>query len=110
MKKICLSAAALAALILAVFLIQRSHAAEQRSFQTHEYATIRWGGRENTHLIRPNGQVEMLGPLLQNLKRPDRVDERTYLMNLALNAVAKEGFELTSMTADEMVLRRAISR
>ena len=47
-------------------------AADTTGFQTYEYATIRWGGRDNTHLIRPNGKAEMLGALLSKVQRPDR--------------------------------------
>lgn len=85
-------------------------AADSGGFQTFEYATIRWGGRENTHLIRPSGKVEMLGPLLTKLQRSDRVDDRAFYMNAALNAVAKEGFEFAGMTPDEIVMKRAVAR
>lgn len=98
------------AFIGTIALITRTTAADSGSFQTFEYATIRWGGRENTQLIRPSGQVESLGPLLSHLKRPDRVDERTYFMSVAVNAVAREGFELTAMTSDTFVMRRPVAR
>ncbi len=78
------------------------------TMQRYEYATIRWSGRENTHLIRSNGKVEMLGSVLNRSTRPDRVDERAYYMNVAMNAVAKEGFEFAGMTPDEIVMRREI--
>jgi hypothetical protein len=70
-----------------------------------EYATLRWAGRENSVLIRPNGKVEPLRSVFQN-KAPDRVDERTYYMTMALNAAAKEGFELVEATPDEWILKR----
>jgi hypothetical protein len=85
-------------------------AADTNGFQTYEYATIRWAGRENTHVVRPSGKVEMLGPLLAKVQRPDRVDDRTLYMNLAMNAVAKEGFEFAGMTSDEIVMRRPVAR
>ena len=109
MKTILLCSLTVATVILFLFL-QMGRAAEPRTFQTYEYATIRWAGREHTHLIRPSGQIEMLAPLLMPIKRQDRVEERTYLMNIALNAVAKEGFELASATPDEIILRRATNR
>jgi len=84
--------------------------AEGVPFQTYEYATIRWAGRENTHLIRPNGKVEFLGPILAKVPRPDRTDDRAFFMNLAMNAVAKEGFEFVGMTPDEIVMKRSLSR
>lgn len=73
-----------------------------------EYVTIRWAGRDNTHLIRPGGEVEFIGPQLRTVKKPDRTDERAFYMNVALNGMAKEGFELVAMTHDEMVLKRRV--
>ena len=97
--------------LLGGLIITRLWAADDKpTFQTFEYATLRWAGKEHTHLIRPNGQVEMLGPLLSQVKRPDRTDERTLLMNIAMNAVAREGYELASMTEDVIVMKRAIGR
>ena len=85
-------------------------AADTSGFQTYEYATIRWGGKENTHLVRPSGKMEMLGPLLTKVQRPDRVDDRSFYMNIAMNAVAKEGYEFAGMTPDEIVMKRPVSR
>ena len=75
-------------------------------FHRYEYATIRWAGRENTHVIRPGGRVEFAGPQLMSIKKPDRVDERSYYMNIVMNALAKEGYEFAGMTSDEIVLKR----
>ena len=85
-------------------------AADASGFQTYEYATIRWGGRENTHLIRPNGKVEMLGPLLNKVQRPDRTDDRALYMNVAMNALAKEGYDFAGMTSDQVVMKRPMAR
>ena len=85
-------------------------AADASGFQNYEYATIRWGGRENTHLIRPSGKVEMLGPLLNKVQRPDRTDDLTFYLSIAMNAVAKEGFEFAGMTSDEIVMKRQLAR
>jgi hypothetical protein len=97
--------------VLVGLLRTRLWAADDKpTFQTFEYATLRWAGKENTHLIRPNGQVELLGPILSRIKRPDRTDERALLMNIAMNAVAREGYELASMTDDIIVMKRAVGR
>jgi hypothetical protein len=95
-------------LTTAFALLGTLRSAEPTGFQQWEYATIRWGGRDNTHFIRPNGQVEMLDPILKELRRPDRTDERAYLMTIALNAVAREGWELVTATPDERFLRRSV--
>jgi hypothetical protein len=85
-------------------------AADSTLLQKYEYSTIRWAGRDNTHLIRPNSQVEMLGPILNRVQRPDRADERAFYMAVAMNAVAKEGYEFAGMTPDEIVMKRPIGR
>jgi hypothetical protein len=111
MKKVGIALALLCVLIVAgTLLLKNVHAAEQSSLQTFEYATVRWAGRENTHLIRPNGQVEFLGPILTPAKRPDRADERVFYMTLAINAVAREGFEVAAMTDSEVLLRRSMPK
>jgi hypothetical protein len=73
---------------------------------TYEYVTIRWAGRENTHVIRPNGEVEFVGAQLRNFKKPDRADERSFCMNIVINGLAREGWELTAMTPDDYVMKR----
>ena len=100
----------LASLALSCLCFLTAKASAPAGFQTFEYATIRWGGRDNTHLIRPNGKVEMLGPLLNRVERPDHADERALYMNAAMNAVAKEGYEFAGVTSDEIVMKRLVAR
>lgn len=105
-KSIIVLALALATLFYALALV-RSRAAEGGTFQKYEYVTIRWGGKDNTHLIRSNGKVEMLGSILNRVTRPDRTDDRSFYMNIAMNSVAREGYEFAGMTSDEIVMKRA---
>jgi hypothetical protein len=72
-----------------------------------EYATIRWGGRDNTHIIRPGGQVEFIGAELKKLSRPERSDDRAFFMNVAMNGLVKE---FAGMNTDEIVMKRAVIR
>ena len=109
-KTITIALIAISCVLVGLFCTRLWAADDKPPFQTFEYATLRWAGKENTHLIRPNGQVEMLGPILSRIKRPDRTDERALLMNIAMNAVAREGYELASMTDDVIVMKRAIGR
>ena|SRR2546426_10863081 len=81
-------------------------AADSSGFQTYEFASIRWAGRENTHLIHPNGTTEMLGPILNKVPRPDRVDDRALYLTVAMNALAKEGYEFAGMTSDVIIMKR----
>jgi hypothetical protein len=74
--------------------------------QRSEYVTIRWDGRDNTHLIRPHGRVEHIGKELQHFRRPNRTDERSFYMNIAVNGLAKDGYEVVAMTKDEILMRR----
>ena len=72
-----------------------------------EYATIRWAGRDNTHVIRPSGDVEFVGPRLRSVRKPDRVDDRAFYLTLVMNALAKEGFEFAGLRDDDVIVRRA---
>jgi len=109
MKRLLILPTILAVVFIGAFL-RSPKAAEANSLQIYEYVTIRWAGRENTHLIRSSGKVEFLGPILTKVSRPDRVDDRAFFMTLAMNAAAKEGFEFAGMTNDEIVMRRPVSR
>jgi hypothetical protein len=95
----------LGTLLPLIFLLS-SHAADNANSGIYEYATIRWGGRDNTHVIRPNGEVEFVGAQLRNFKRPDRADDRSFCMNIVMNGLAKDGWEVSAMTSDDIVMRR----
>lgn len=106
--KAYLIAGALAVALVAV-LVTRALAQDQNLAPKAEYVTIRWAGRDNTHLIR-NGRVEFIGSELRKLPKPDRADERSFYMNVAMNGLAKDGYEFAGMTSDEIVMRRTQSR
>jgi hypothetical protein len=100
----------IALLLLAVVLAFRLNSEETKPSATYEYATIRWAGKENTQIVRPRGQVEFIGTELRKMPRPERADERSFYMNLAMNGLTKEGYEFAGMTSDEIVMRRPASR
>ncbi|HXJ58411.1 MAG TPA: hypothetical protein VNU68_17280 [Verrucomicrobiae bacterium] len=85
-------------------------AAESQSPAPYEYVTIRWGGRDNTHIIRPGGKVEFVAMELRKVIRPDRTDDRAFYMNVVMNGLTKDGYEFAGMTNDEIVMKRAIAR
>jgi len=95
---------------LAAVLVLKSRAAETSTFQVVEFATVRWDGRDNSYLIRPNGKVEKLKPLFERFPRPEGIDERTYYLSVAMNAAAKEGFDFAGMTQEQVVMRRLLAR
>ena len=100
MKKIILSVFCVA--LLLVFI-----GAVEQSSPHFEYITLRWGGRENTQLIGPKGKVEFIGTKLYSTKVRDRVDERSFYMNLALNTLAKDGWEIAVAVHDgEIIFKR----
>jgi len=110
MKKLnlCLLATTLA--LVAIQLI-KLRADEPSTFQTVEFATIRWDGRDNTYLVRPNGKVDRFKQVFEKAgPRPDGIDERTYYMTIALNAIAKEGFDFAGMTQEQFVMKRPVAR
>ena len=106
MKTKTITAFALFATIAAI-ICARLLAADTANAAKYEYVTIRWGGRDNTHIVRPGGQVEFIGSELKKASKPNGADDRAFYMNLALNGLSKEGFELVAMSSDDMVLKRA---
>lgn len=98
------------ALLIVSFALIHSFAQERPTPRAYEYVTIRWAGKENTHLIRPRGQVEFIGTELRKLVKPDRADERSFYMNAAMNGLTKDGWEFTGMTPDEIVMKREVGR
>jgi len=72
--------------------------------------TIRWDGRENTHIVRPGGKVVFVRAELRKAKKPDHADDRAFYMNLTMNGLTKEGHEFAGMSSDEIVMKRAVGR
>lgn len=106
--KIKLFAVVVASIAL-MLLLQQTRAVDSPAPTaiTYEYVTIRWGGRDNTHVIRPNGEVEFVGGQLKSFKKPDRADDRSFFMNIVMNGLAREGWELAATTPDDYVMKRA---
>ena len=98
----------LAVVFVTAFCLLRLFAAENSVAAGYEYATIRWAGRDNTHIIRRGGQVEFVGVELRKAQKPDRTDERAFYMNLVMNGLTKEGYEFAGMTNDEIVMKRSL--
>ncbi len=96
------------AIALCFCLTPGVNSADSVHHQTSEYATIRWAGRENSHVIRPSGQVEFVGAQLAKIKKPDRVDDRSFYMNVVMNALAKEGFEFAGISNDDIIMKRPV--
>ena len=48
--------------------------------------------------------------LLTKFQRPDRVDDLAFYMSIAMNAMAKEGYDFAGMTNDEIVMKRPVAR
>lgn len=86
--------------------VAASRAEEAVAAVKYEYATIRWGGRDNTHIIRPGGKVEFVAGQLRDFKKPERADDRSFYMNLVMNGMANDGWEVCTMTSDDIVMKR----
>lgn len=100
---------ALIAVLVLSGLVLRPQAADPQPVPAYEYATLRWDGPENTHVIRPDGSVQSVGPQLRELRVPSRTDARAFYMTTVLNALAREGYELVAtVQSDAMVLRRRV--
>lgn len=106
MKNLLISIAFVTFLCAGVSLV--TEATDVSSPQTMEYATIRWAGRDNTHVIRPSGQVEFVGNQLVKLKKPNRADDRSFYMNAVMNALAREGYEFAGISSDDIIMKRFV--
>src|SRR6516164_6893204 len=95
--------------ISAVFAL-KTYAADTNSVQVAEFCTIRWQGIVNSKVIRPNGKIDSLKNLFERAPRPEGVDVRAYYLNVAMNALAKEGYDFAGMTVDEIVMKRKIEK
>ncbi len=100
----------LALATVAVFGVIHLVAAQTTATPRSEYATIRWDGKDNTHVIRPGGQVEFVESELRKAQKPAHADDRAYYMNLVMNGLSKEGYEFAGMSSDEIVMRRPVGR
>jgi hypothetical protein len=84
---------ALTVIVTVASLVSSRAADSSRPGAKYEYATIRWGGPDNTHVIRPGGEIEFVGPQLRQIKRPDRSNDRSLYMNVVMNGMAEHGWE-----------------
>ena len=93
--------------VAAVLLVlTRGYGNETKPTVHYEYVTIRWAGKENTHIIRPGGEVEFIGSELRKLSKPERADERSFYLNAAMNGLTKEGYEFAGISNDDIVMKR----
>ncbi|MGP8201951.1 MAG: hypothetical protein ACLQU4_20870 [Limisphaerales bacterium] len=100
-RYLLLTATVLAAV---TFFLLSSVAETPATANAFEYATIRWDGRDNTCVILPNGNVDFVGAKLKAVKRPDRVDERAFYMNVVMNSLGRDGFEFAGMSNDQNII------
>ena len=77
--------------------------------QRFEYVTIHWAGRDNTHIIRPSGEVEFVGTKFNKIPKPSRTDDRAFYMNIVMNGLAKEGYEFVGISNDDIVMKRVVA-
>ncbi len=96
--------------VCALFALKLFAAETTSAGSRYEYVTVRWAGPENTHIIRPGGQVEFIGAELRKFHKPDRADNRSFYMNAAMNGLAKEGYEFAGMSNDDIVMKKFVVR
>ncbi len=91
-----------------VFVVKLFAAEPGPTAPQYEYVTIRWAGVDNTHIIRPGGNVEFIGPELRKLRKPDRADNRSFYLNCAMNGLTKEGYEFAGISSDDIVMKKTL--
>jgi hypothetical protein len=107
MKKLTLVVVVVAMSFISLHFF-KSGAAEGDTVQPVEYATVRWDGRDNSYVVRPNAKVESLKTLFERYPRPERVDERIYFTTIAMNALSQEGFEFAGTLNETVVMKRTL--
>ncbi len=103
---------ALALITLSTVFVVKLFATEMQAPQTgrYEYVTIRWAGVDNTHIIRPGGQVEFVSAELRKMRKPDRADNRSFYLNCAMNGLTKEGYEFAGISNDDIIMKKFVSQ
>ena len=112
MKNITLCVLTLIA-VGSIFVYTAARSAEDTSTVHYEYASVRYQGGQKTSIVWPDGRVEKISNL-NNAKRPDTADERMFYLTIAVNLLAKQGFEFVNVpmlgNPDDIFARRAIRR
>ena len=96
-------------LLLGLAALTAGRAAVEPSAGAYAYATIRYDdgmGHPNIHVVRPDGKVEFFAVRLAREKAPEGSDPRAYFMNLVMNVLAKEGYEMAGVTDSQIVMKR----
>jgi hypothetical protein len=93
--------------VLCAVLTFRLRGANPQVTPRYEYVTIRWAGLENTHIIRPGGEVEFIGTELRKLHKPDKADNRSFYLNCAMNGLTKDGYEFVGISNDDIVMKKS---
>ncbi len=73
-----------------------------------EYITIQYS-RTETHVLFPNGKAEFF-PEIGNASRPERTDERVYVIHTLINKYSSLGYEYVDAPDATHVLMRKRSR
>lgn len=71
-----------------------------------EYAFIRWDGFDNSHVIKPNNEVVMMGSQLRKFRKPPGVDDRHFYQTAMMNILAQEGWQFLTFYKDDVVMQR----
>ncbi len=91
---------------------QNTNLTDSSTSSEFEYVSVRYEGDFKTEIFFPDGKVKRLYDMT-DIKRPPQSDDRMFDLTLALNILAKSGYEpiqTTTMTPDDLVLRRKIIR
>jgi hypothetical protein len=103
--------------LVGIFVLCATHAQNTNSINSStspvfEYVSVRYEGGFKTEVFFPDGKVKRLYDMT-DIKRPSQSDNRMFDLTLALNILAKSGYEpvqTTTMTPDDLVLRGKVVR
>jgi hypothetical protein len=87
---------------------------DAKSFGHYEYASIRHMGGEKTTVHWPDGKISKIYEMTE-LRRPKDADERLWCLNVAMNLLARQGYEPVDMPtlnrdANDLWVRRPLRK
>lgn len=88
--------------------LQLLQAQETESPKQYEYATARFMGY-NTSIVWEDGTVEKIVKT-SGFKYPSNADFRMYMLTVAMNMMAKKGYQLIVLDGSDVIMRREAAK
>ncbi len=97
------------ALILCLTGSMLLHAQDKTSRQQYEYALIKWDGPDKIQVFYPD-KFDYYRVFEKGNVLPKNAHDEEFCVNLAINTLAKDGWEAIQLHATRVLLRRPVNR